>query len=356
MYPVYTETPETPESMQIRFTSLKILLIGISLLHPFHVKADMAMLGGTLNRGNVYRVDNPNIQMVREKIQVDVVASDEAFFQINYIFKNLTDQPQKVTMGFPEFGEAPSEPRLKNFTILIDGKSVTPRTVDNTPAKYWTPPSDADVELNRWYTTTVDFLPFQEIAMINTYTQQGKGGEGHSTKWVDFYYILETGGSWANNIEQIDWEINLSPGPWTIDKLRYLYFSDLSHTTLERREKIWHFNKDTQQITASQSNVKPGPNDNLHLRFSASGYDLQRFVGPQCQPVVTWHDGDPWRLYDPSVVIGESMAAHQLDAALTDNASTWLSQENVPLNEQPFFLEEWCMENVIFPYRKLLVY
>jgi hypothetical protein len=198
------------------------IFIGLFVLMTASAFADAASMGGD---GNTLQImDSNEIQMVDEVINIDVYSGDKdtgihgtvmggyVEVEVLYTFKNLMDEAVTVNMGFPEDcsgtcyldsedwapvgnDEVWESYKLYDFEAL-DGDEPLDVTVQHTII-------DEYYEMN-WYLFDVEFDAGEEKQITNKYWI--KPWRYRNGQWFD--YILETGASWAGEIERVDIYVN----------------------------------------------------------------------------------------------------------------------------------------------------
>lgn len=198
------------------------------------VNADVASMGGDGN--TLVIMDNASVKMVGESIKLEVTDqkrladgygwSEQGAMDVNvyYTFRNMSDQPVKVKMGFPENcggdcvfesteyvkPENPSQESVWDFYKLMDFSArVGDEKVDIVFVKG---------DEKNWYTFEVDFLPGEEKLISNQYWVVPRTYKGH----MDYSYILETGASWADDIEFVNIYLSF------LGELNVKHLSDIS--------------------------------------------------------------------------------------------------------------------------------
>jgi len=128
--------------------------------------------------------------------------------EVVYGFRNTTDTPVTVQMGFPEWcvqtpenyediPEKCSEWTIRDFTIHIDGKPAKATVKRATPGK----DTLAEMDYHRVHTFPVTFAPHQSRTIKHTYHHRG----AIISPWCsDMAYILKTGALWQGAIKKLD--------------------------------------------------------------------------------------------------------------------------------------------------------
>jgi len=136
--------------------------------------------------------EHTDIAMVSELVEVDIGDGAPRVYCL-FVFKNTSDRPVKVKMGFPEhsFNAAPPETGgFSSFESWVDGVP-TPTRIEGLDEH------DKPDSWNRWRVKTVTFAPKQARIVENRYT----GGAGGTTAGdSSFTYSLGTGRSWKGRI------------------------------------------------------------------------------------------------------------------------------------------------------------
>ncbi len=174
-------------------------------------QANDTAIGG--NGVTLLPIKNDNITMVDEHIVIDGVPTKDGLVSgwkvhCTFHFKNETDKPQKLTMGFPfqrkiedlSGGEFPPEdpdpkkmspadkafylaPFIKSFTTKVRGVAVKSKEIEI---------KDKRSPYGQAWVWDVEFAPGETIEVINTYEHESSSDP--IRYWVD--YILLTGKNW----------------------------------------------------------------------------------------------------------------------------------------------------------------
>lgn len=191
----------------------KTFLIALALICVlFSVFADDASGWINPSLGGFEMKDNSAIEMTDEVVEIW-----EDHVKVKFHFTNLTDEPQKVTVGFPVkwkkrtgvFGDSnkPLEDDEKvkkemedfyQFKSTCNGKAL-PRKLIATAREN---PEDYEDKCDFWFVTELAFAPKQVLEVIDEYNHK-------ASNWYDsigyfaytFEYVLTTGSSWANVIK-----------------------------------------------------------------------------------------------------------------------------------------------------------
>lgn len=194
----------------------KAFLIALALICAlFSVFADDAAGWINPSLGGFEIKDNSAIEMTDEVVEIW-----EDHVKVKFHFTNLTDEPQKVTIGFPVqwkkrtgvFGDSnkPLEDNEKvkkemedfyQFKSTCNGKAL-PRKLVATAREN---PEDYEDKCDFWFVTELAFAPKQVLEVIDEYNHK-------ASNWYDstgyfaytFEYVLTTGGSWANVIKSAE--------------------------------------------------------------------------------------------------------------------------------------------------------
>ena len=147
------------------------------------------------NPGAPFSKQSKYIKMVSEKVTFKNNKIETIF-----VFKNLKNKPQKISIGFPIDGPRNSKilnneavQKQFNFQTTIDGKKEKRniKRIQNKKGKH-----------RYVFFTKILFKPGQTIEVKNTYTQEP---ESASSTIVFYYneisYIASTGSSWAGVID-----------------------------------------------------------------------------------------------------------------------------------------------------------
>ena len=151
----------------------------------------------------------------------EVVEIWEDHVKVTFHFTNLTDEPQKVTVGFPvkweertgvgSHGEDQSiddTPELRakiedfyKFKSTCNGKALSRKLITNAREN----PEYYEDKCDFWFVTELTFAPKQVLEVIDEYNH-GPSGWSDSIGYYEniFEYILTTGSSWANVIKSAE--------------------------------------------------------------------------------------------------------------------------------------------------------
>ncbi|MDY0385283.1 NADase-type glycan-binding domain-containing protein [Trichlorobacter sp.] len=182
-------------------TLLIILLFVYCMLYTVSSGvADTASITGATG-GQIRINNNSYVRMVDESINI-TIHKDFIEFDINYSFKNISDKPLQVEMGFPE---QPGEftQTLYNFFASSDNNPIKVKFVSVDANKL-----DTTKGLLNWYTYTVQFKPNQLRKISNRYWVYATEYRGLRS----FSYIMRTGASWKGTIGKIQITAKLDEG------------------------------------------------------------------------------------------------------------------------------------------------
>lgn len=258
----------------------KAFLIALALICAlFSCFADDASGWINPSLGGFEMKDNSAIEMTDEVVEIW-----EDHVKVKFHFTNLTDEPQKVTVGFPVkwkrrigiFGNSnkPLEDNEKikkemedfyQFKSTCNGKTL-PRKLVATAREN---PETYEDKCDFWFVTELTFAPKQVIEVIDEYNHGPSGwsdsiGFGGRT-WE---YVLTTGSSWANviksatiifhsKLKEFCWESYKYPFTiWMLDDMSY-YSCSFSY---EPKSIVYDKAKDETVITWVLKNIKPEKN------------------------------------------------------------------------------------------------
>lgn len=189
-----------------------LALIALTLLLTSTASANDGAFYGT--GATVFPVNDAAIALDTEVLNIrqtgPTVGSyvDHWQVEVTYNFRNTTDAPVTVQMGFPEwcvstpdnYEDLPakcSEWTIEDFTIKVDGTAVKATVKRTTPGK----DTLADMSYHRAHTFPVTFAPNQTRTVHHTYRHRG----GITSPWCsDMTYILKTGALWQGAIKKLD--------------------------------------------------------------------------------------------------------------------------------------------------------
>ncbi|MBO4438205.1 MAG: DUF4424 family protein [Spirochaetaceae bacterium] len=151
----------------------------------------------------------------------EVVEIWEDHVKVTFHFTNLTDEPQKVTVGFPVKWEERSgvgshgedqpiddTPELRakiedfyKFKSTCNGKVLARKLIANARKN----PGEYEDKCDFWFVTELTFAPKQVLEVIDEYNH-GPRSIDDSIGYFEniFEYILTTGSSWANVIKSAE--------------------------------------------------------------------------------------------------------------------------------------------------------
>lgn len=129
---------------------------------------------------------------------------------VTYRFRNTTDKPVTVQMGFPEWCEATPDNHedekcsawtIEDFTVRIDGqKGPRVKVKKAQPGKG----PLADMHYGRVHTFEVKFAPNQTRTVQHTY----RHASSITSPWCsELGYILQTGALWKGALKSLDIEV-----------------------------------------------------------------------------------------------------------------------------------------------------
>ena len=226
------------------------LLAVMATLVPAPAQANDASFYG--DGATVFAVKDSRVAMERESITIryDRAAKSHMVQWVAtcvFTFRNLTDEPVEVQMGFPDWmgaGDDGAHWAIQDFRVKVRDKRV--RAVHKAVAEgAGEVPNQVKLEYDAAYTWKVRFAPGETVVVENTYRFGGFSSNGpfsgcvwnekperlSSVFWRkarkprggwDFEdgvckvvsYIVTTGRTWARPIGVADIAIELPPGTW----------------------------------------------------------------------------------------------------------------------------------------------
>ena len=235
-----------------------VLLLGSGFANSAF--ADTGALSGG-HGGTLKSYNDDNIQMLNETITMNLTEevgelgrTSNAHVQVDYTFKNTTNKKVTVLTGFPEIQDW--EP-LQNFEAYVDNKKMDIKKElekvsdeDSTSKKYW-------------LTYEMTFEPNQTLSVRNSYDQKPEGSEGARSS-RQYMYILETGATWKNDIQSVDFVINLKGVDFhNITAIQPLYDGN-----------PWQVSNYGNTLKLTINNIEPTATDNLELTMGdGAGFD-----------------------------------------------------------------------------------
>jgi hypothetical protein len=167
---------------------------------------------------SVYPVKNIHIKMVKEKVNYDYRTEK---FETIFWMLNTSSEKQRVTIGFPfnhylidQLTENPglslNEQNYHNELKLIEKEFDFKSWINGKRAERKLYFSEGDYKLA--YVKDLIFEPKEEMVIKNTYTQSFSKGHFatypyYTSKTLD--YILTTGASWKDSIDEASFEFIL---------------------------------------------------------------------------------------------------------------------------------------------------
>lgn len=220
-----------------------------------------------------------NIQMVAETVRIRVKKDTRMEVEARFTFKNLSDKPVKVTMGFPfhenwgeEFWEeevsskATAKDSLR-FVSLVDGKKVRVRlkedVTENEQIPFW----------NRrfFFVWDVEFAPGQTRKLITRYETDWDRWHNVDDQFsYTFTYITSSGAAWAGKITDavisMDVPKKLARPTWSDESIIYWKFSPSEPSVNPDSSRlVWHF-------------TNWEPDRDISLTISGQGYTHYRYI------------------------------------------------------------------------------
>jgi len=217
-----------------------------------------------------------NIQMKEELVLVNIYKSF-AVVKGRYMFRNLSDKSFKIRLGYPINGENNQSivetvryDDLYHLQVKIDGKPTEVFSLDDLADSLVDLKqigfSDAGNYADNWYFWNCSFSKHSTVIVevyfiVNTsafFTKGYEKKEGNA-----FYYILHTGSSWHDHIEEGNILINLK--------------EDISLDDIYGIIPDTNIYADRSQLIYRLKNFKPTEKDNLLIWYrgmndSASSY------------------------------------------------------------------------------------
>ncbi|MCD4694484.1 hypothetical protein K8R62_03960 [bacterium] len=217
-----------------------LLFISLFLLFNFFIvyncNADSASIGG---HGNTVKIlDDNKIRMKNEEINM-YVNSESTEVDVVYNFVNSTSKSVEVIMGFPEKVYSYEDYKLNDFKAFEEGEEIGTEFRNE---------EDAVTEGVNWYIYKVNFGPYEEKQMRNTYSIKHTGWAG---KFMT-NYVLETGASWEGEIEIVD---------------IYAYFEEnvSLYDVLNIKPQNFYANEEENRIEWHLNNIEPKSEDNIEI-------------------------------------------------------------------------------------------
>ena len=141
---------------------------------------------------NLIPITNADIRMVDETILIDgrTDHSGNLIFwetEVTFHFRNESDQPQKLTIGFPFHPASQDAEEVGQFKAIVRGRPVTAKKIDlntETPGYVYT----------FAYVWEMEFAPRETVEVKNSYLTGLSESNGNSA----VHYILKTGANWKD--------------------------------------------------------------------------------------------------------------------------------------------------------------
>ncbi len=227
----------------------------------------------------VIPIAEDNIQMVAETVKVKVKKDTRMEVEARFTFKNLSDKPVKVTMGFPfneNWGEifwedeAVGGPNAKDslgFVSLVDGKEVKVRLKPDVSK------SEQNPSWNKrfFFVWDVEFAPGQTRKLTTRYQTDWDRWHNVDDQFsYTFTYITTSGAAWAGKITDavISVEIpkKLARPTWSEESVVYWKFSPSEPATTSDWSRVaWHF-------------TEWEPERDIVVTVSGQGYKQYRYM------------------------------------------------------------------------------
>lgn len=159
------------------------------------------------------------VKMVSADIRIQIPS---CVVEVNYVFKNITQEAVDVPMGFPEEAVEPGgltgKTWFKKFETWVDGVPIKPKMVkleefsDSIEGGY----------TRNWWTKEVKFGAGQSRRVRNRYVTQ----PGYQTPGAYFVYLVNTAENWNGKVDRLRIEVDASgfakgtvfTVPWRVHK------------------------------------------------------------------------------------------------------------------------------------------
>lgn len=252
-------------------------IIVLALVHAAPAWANDASFHG--DGASVFAIKEERILMERENITIrfDAEARDHTVQWVAtciFTFRNLTDQPVEVQMGFPDWrahGDHTEDPwAIRDFTVRVRGKAThAVHKAVEAPGEAPAAPRRMKLDYDAAYTWTVRFAPGERVMVENTYRFGGFSSNGPLSACVwderpgrlasvfwrrapklpggwDFEnclcrvvsYVVTTGRTWGGPIGVADIAIQLPPNTWP-----HLFAPLPAATQVDQGWVRWHFER-----------------------------------------------------------------------------------------------------------------
>ena len=169
--------------------------------------------------------ESSSIEMTDEVVEIW-----EDHVKVKFHFTNLTDEHQKVTIGFPvnwrkETGshEDANKPLEDNelirkeiiefydFNSTCNGNPLKRKLISNAREN----PKDYEDKCDFWFVAELSFKPKQVLEVIDEYNHEAsKWYESTGWQGETYNYVLRTGSSWSNEIKKATILFHTRPEAW----------------------------------------------------------------------------------------------------------------------------------------------
>lgn len=188
----------------MNFVARLVFCLALSLFTPAAALANDTAWGGT--PGNLFPIQTAEVAMVEEHVELRQNTPKNSWdVKVVFSFKNVSDKPVKLNMGFPfhvidNIEDTPTstplgtkdlknnDPMVWDFTTTVAGKKVKFKKEKVTLNK-----EHPELYYEWAYVWPMEFKPGETIEVVNTYRQ---GITADSSGHIMPYYVLRTGGMW----------------------------------------------------------------------------------------------------------------------------------------------------------------
>ena len=232
----------------------------------------------------VVPLDNDQVTMAAERVEAEI-RGDQAWVTCVFTFTN-TGPAVEVLMGFPQAQSLMGgESKLMDFRAFVDSEDVPVIFRPNAQPQ-------GDWDYAGWYTFNVSFAAGQTRVVRNTYHGRLNLVSNGSRA---FEYILHTGATWRDAIEQVDivvrWQKDRDVRPDTISASPSGYVQG-------QRELHWHFidlepdHEDDIRVffrpIYGPSNLGMAAASSGRVQPATIGYGLPAALFSDSDPVTAW--------------------------------------------------------------------
>ncbi|MEC9072701.1 MAG: DUF4424 family protein, partial [Myxococcota bacterium] len=163
-------------------------------------------------------LEETRVSMAAEDILMEL-KGDQWWVTANYRFKNGTDAPVKLKVGFPEFscGEMEDygdcDARFTEMKTWVEGAPVTMGTGEVAKDHPWKRGTGMGLPLGRVHTFELSFKAPEELEVRHTFRMTASGG----VSFTEMNYITRTGNLWSGPIGEAKFTIRTADRPYSLE-------------------------------------------------------------------------------------------------------------------------------------------